>query len=87
MLARVTTISRPDSTRAFSTKTCAEGFEAGLRRAKRFVEARAGGYAEITINAWNEWTEGSYLLPDVVNGTRMLEAVRHVFGPRDTRIR
>ena len=64
-----------------------EGFEAGLRRAKRFVEARAGGYAEITINAWNEWTEGSYLLPDTVNGTRMLDAVRHVFGPRDTRIR
>ena len=34
----------------------------------------------ITLNAWNEWTEGSYLLPDTVTGTAYLEQVRAVFG-------
>jgi hypothetical protein len=30
----------------------------------------------------NEWTEGSYLEPDVVNGMKYLEAVRDVFGAK-----
>ena len=34
----------------------------------------------LTINAWNEWTEGSYLEPDTVNRMGYLEAIRHVFG-------
>lgn len=33
----------------------------------------------IMINAWNEWVEGSYLLPDCLNGYGYLEAVRDVF--------
>ena len=33
----------------------------------------------ITINSWNEWTEGSYLLPDARWGYAYLEAVRKVF--------
>jgi hypothetical protein len=32
------------------------------------------------FNCWNEWTEGSYLEPDVANGMKYLEAVRDVFG-------
>jgi hypothetical protein len=34
----------------------------------------------LTINCWNEWTEGSYLEPDTVNGLKYLEAVRAVFA-------
>ena len=34
----------------------------------------------ITINCWNEWTEGSYLEPDTQHGMKYLEAVRSVFG-------
>jgi hypothetical protein len=34
----------------------------------------------VTINAWNEWTEGSYLEPDTVYRTEHLEQIRRVFG-------
>ena len=36
--------------------------------------------AIITINAWNEWSEGSYLEPDTVYGLKYLGAVKRVFG-------
>lgn len=60
-------------------------FQEALERAKAYTaraEAahRLGGQGMITINAWNEWTEGSYLLPDTVNGNAYLEAIRSVFG-------
>lgn len=34
----------------------------------------------IMINAWNEWVEGSYLLPDEVNGFGYLQAVKDVLS-------
>lgn len=57
-------------------------FERGLRRAADFAQRHPAPYREVTINAWNEWTEGSYLLPDEQNGWAMLEAIRGVFGTR-----
>ena len=58
-----------------------ERFEAALRRAKEWVDARPGLHPLITINSWNEWTETSYLQPDDVYGYGYLDAVKNVFGP------
>ena len=57
-----------------------EKFEQALRRARAWSEAnpQPGMPKLITVNSWNEWTEGSYLEPDTVNGFGYLEAVRRV---------
>lgn len=55
-----------------------EAFADALRSARDVVSALPGDQM-ITINAWNEWTEGSYLLPDRTNGLAYLEAVRSTF--------
>ena len=56
-------------------------FAAALRRAKDWTDsnAKAGMPKLITINSWNEWTEGSYLEPDTEFGFGYLEAIRKVF--------
>ncbi len=58
-----------------------EAFERALRAARAFLAMQAPNDRILTINAWNEWTEGSYLEPDTVHGMRYLEAIRKVFGP------
>jgi hypothetical protein len=45
---------------------------------QRLLESK--GPHILTINAWNEWTEGSYLEPDRESGYKYLEAVRAVFS-------
>jgi hypothetical protein len=56
-------------------------FEQYLRTAKEYADAHADTQPKmIMINAWNEWIEGSYLLPDEVWGYAWLEAVKNVFG-------
>ncbi len=42
----------------------------------------AAGLRVLTINSWNEWTEGSYIEPDTRYGFQYLEAIRDVFGVR-----
>jgi len=55
-----------------------ERFKDALHALKQFLDSRHQRI--LNINAWNEWTEGSYLEPDTVNGLRYLEAVKEVFG-------
>ena len=55
-----------------------ENFAAALRLAKQYADEHPEQFPLITINAWNEWVEGSYLLPDKVNGFGYLEAVKSV---------
>jgi hypothetical protein len=57
-----------------------DSFEAYLWKARRYLEAHPNQAPLVTINSWNEWTEGSYLLPDMRWGYRYLQAVRNVFG-------
>lgn len=56
-----------------------ERFRAALELTKQRLLADPQGPRIVTINCWNEWTEGSYLEPDTVNGFKYLEAVRDVF--------
>lgn len=56
-----------------------EGFEAALSRVKHFVDTHELDAPLITVNSWNEWTETSYLEPDLLNGYGYLDAVKKVF--------
>jgi hypothetical protein len=54
-------------------------FKKYLAKAKEMAMAKPKNERIITINSWNEWGEGSYLEPDMVNGMGYLEAVKEVF--------
>ena len=56
-----------------------ELFARGLARAKSYLDRLGEQPKILTINAWNEWTEGSYLEPDTVHGMSYLNAIRNVF--------
>jgi hypothetical protein len=55
-----------------------QSFGAFLSKAKQFADNHPDRPKLITINAWNEWVEGSYLLPDMLNGFGYLESVKEV---------
>ena len=52
--------------------------EAVSAKAKEYMDSHTDQPRFMMINAWNEWVEGSYLLPDRLNGYGYLEAVRDV---------
>lgn len=58
-----------------------ERFRSALELARQRLLANPTGPRILNINCWNEWTEGSYLEPDTVNGFKYLQAVRDVFAP------
>lgn len=62
------------------TNNTPANFKKALQAGKEFLEASQSQPKILTINAWNEWTEGSYLEPDTDNGMGYLEAIREVFG-------
>ena len=56
-----------------------ENFKQALIRVKDYMDQNPGAGKIFNINCWNEWTEGSYLEPDTINGMAYLEAIREVF--------
>lgn len=57
-----------------------ERFGEALELTKQRLERQSRGPKVVTLNCWNEWTEGSYLEPDTTNGLAYLDQVRRVFG-------
>ena len=58
-------------------------FEKYLRKAKDFIDSDAFTGNFLMLHSWNEWTEGTYLLPEEEHGCGHLEAIRKVFGLRN----
>ena len=59
--------------------TTPEGFKNALIEAKKYLDRHPKQPRLVTINAWNEWAEGSYLEPDTTFKYGYLEAVKGVF--------
>jgi hypothetical protein len=59
-----------------------EKFGALCRAARSYVDSAKVRPPAIFVNAWNEWTEGSALLPDDRYGTGFLDALRDNLRPQ-----
>jgi hypothetical protein len=55
-------------------------FREALESAKRFLDSSPSNTKLLTLNSWNEWTEGSYLEPDTEHHFMYLDQIRAVFG-------
>jgi hypothetical protein len=56
-----------------------ENFKQALIITRDRLLADQTGPRIMNINAWNEWTESSYLEPDMVHGLKYLQAIKEVF--------
>jgi hypothetical protein len=56
-----------------------EAFRQQLQTAKAFLDNYHPKHKILVLNSWNEWTEGSYLLPEKKYGDAYLRAVKSVF--------
>jgi len=57
-----------------------DAFKGALMDAKNFLDQYNPKHKIIVLNAWNEWTEGSFLLPEKRYGNGYLKAIKQVFG-------
>lgn len=57
-----------------------ENFKIALEMARNRLLSETNGLRILNLNAWNEWTEGSYLEPDTVHGMGYLDAIKSVFA-------
>jgi hypothetical protein len=57
-----------------------EAFEEALRRSRQWILRPQSQLKMLTINAWNEWTEGSFLLPEKQYGDAYLRAIQKIYG-------
>lgn len=69
-------------TPVFNGDNTPAAFAEALQKAKLFMDRNVQGPKIILLNAWNEWTEGSYLLPDTRTGGAYLEAIKNTFTPQ-----
>ena len=58
-----------------------ELFAEYLRRAVALVQNRPAQHRIVFMKAWNEWAEGNYVEPDLLNGYSFLHAMRDVLLP------
>ncbi len=56
-----------------------EAFEQGCRAVRDWLDMHPALPRIVTVNCWNEWTEGSYIEPDKKHGMAYLEALGRVF--------
>lgn len=72
-------------TAGYINNSTPQKFEKYLMKAKEYIDKNNIEPRVITINAWNEWSEGSYLEPDTIWEYQYLDAVKNVFGTIDER--
>lgn len=68
----------------YITNSTPAKFEKYLYKAKNYLDRNNIEPRLITINAWNEWSEGSYLEPDTLWKYGYLDAVKSVFADSES---